>query len=75
LTSLDPARTDSLAGRRFGIRNASVARKSLNLELVIDGQLSILELNPSKRRKNDAISLLFSKSEIAQAIVDLMRQT
>jgi len=75
LSALDSGSPDSLAGKRFGIRNASIARKSLQLEFLIEGQLNILELNPTKRRKDEAIRLLFSKSEIANAIVSLMRQT
>ena len=74
LTSLDSGSPDSLVGRRIGIRNASIARKSLHIEFLIDGQLSILELNPTKKRKDDSIKLLFSRSEIAQAIVALMKQ-
>ncbi|HZC88459.1 MAG TPA: hypothetical protein VE199_02480 [Nitrososphaera sp.] len=74
LTSLDSSSPDSLANRHIGIRNASIIRKSLHLEFLIDGQLNILELNPTKKRKDDSIKLLFSKSEIAQAIVALMKQ-
>ncbi len=74
LSSLDQASPDSLAGRRFGIRNASIARKSLQLEFLIEGQLNILELNPTKRRKDESIKLLFAKSETANAIVALMKQ-
>jgi hypothetical protein len=74
LTSLDTSSPDSLANRHIGIRNASIIRKSLHLEFLIDGQLNILELNPTKKRKDDSIKLLFSKSEIAQAIVALMKQ-
>lgn len=74
LSSLDPANPDSLAGKRFGIRNASVARKSLQLEFLVEGQLNILELNPAKRQKDESIKLLFAKSETANAIVALMKQ-
>ena len=74
LTSLDLSSPDSLANRHIGIRNASIIRKSLHLEFLIHGQLNILELNPTKKRKDDSIKLLFSKSEIAQAIVALMKQ-
>jgi hypothetical protein len=75
LSSLDPASPNSLAGKRFGIRNANIARKSLQLEFLIEGQLNILELNPTKRRKDEAARLLFWKSEFADAIVALMHQT
>jgi hypothetical protein len=74
LTSLDKSNPDSLVNRRFGIRNASIARKSLQLEFLIDGQLNILELNSAKKRKDDSIKLIFNKSEIARAIVALMKQ-
>jgi hypothetical protein len=75
LSTLDPASPNSLAGKRFGIRNANIARKSLQLEFLVEGQLNILELNPTKRRKDEAARLLFWKSEFADAIVALMHQT
>jgi len=74
LTSLDSSNPDSLINRRFGIKNASFVRKSLHLEFLIDGQLNILELNPAKKRKDDSTKLIFNKSEIAKAIVALMKQ-
>jgi hypothetical protein len=73
LTMLDPESPNSLAGRRFGIRNASVARKSLHLEFLIDGRLHIIELNPGKK-KEKAVELLFGSSEAAKAIAALMTQ-
>ena len=48
LTSLDPSNPDSLADKRFGIRNASIIRKSLHLEFLINSNLNIIELNPMK---------------------------
>jgi hypothetical protein len=74
LSSLDPSNPDSLVGKRFGIRNASIIRKSLHLEFLTDNNLSIIELNSHKRRKDDAIKLLFSRSEVAKVIVSLMKQ-
>ncbi|AFU60410.1 hypothetical protein Ngar_c34970 [Candidatus Nitrososphaera gargensis Ga9.2] len=74
LTSLDPVSEDSLVGKRFGIRNASMARKSLHIEFLINGHLNILEINPEKKRKEDKAKLLFAKSEAAKAIVALMKQ-
>jgi hypothetical protein len=74
LSSLDPSNPDSLVGKRFGIRNASIIRKSLHLEFLTDGNLNIIELNPRKRCKDDTIKLLFSRSEVAKAIVSLMKQ-
>ncbi len=74
LTSLDPASEDSLVGKRFGVRNASMARKALHLEFLVNGHLNILELNPERKRKEDAAKLLFVKSEVAKAILALMKQ-
>ena len=74
LTSLDPSNPDSLADKRFGIRNASIIRKSLHLEFLINSNLNIIELNSHEKRKDDAIKLLFSKSETSKAIVSLMKQ-
>jgi hypothetical protein len=74
LSSLDPSNSDSLVGKRFGIRNASIIRKSLHLEFLTDNNLNIIELNSHKRRKDDAIKLLFSRSEVAKVIVSLMKQ-
>lgn len=74
LSTLEASRPDSIAGKRFGIRNASIARKSLLIEFLINGELNILELNPAKKRKDDAIKVLFAKSEIAHSIAALMKQ-
>ncbi len=75
LASLGSAIPDSIAGRRFAVRNASITRKSLHLEFLINGQLNILELSPGKKRKDDAIKVLFAKSEIAHSIAALMKQS
>jgi hypothetical protein len=74
LTSLDPASEDSLVGKRFGIRNASMERKSLHIEFLVNGHLNILEINPEKKRKGDAAKLLFAKSEVAKAVAALTKQ-
>jgi hypothetical protein len=74
LSSLDLSNPDRLVGKRFGIRNASIIRKSLHLEFLTDNNLNIIELNSHKRRKDDAIKLLFSRSEVAKVIVSLMKQ-
>ncbi len=74
LSSLDPSNPDSLVGKRFGIRNASIIRKSLHLEFLTDNNLNIIELNSHKRHKDDTIKLLFSRSEVAKVIVSLMKQ-
>jgi hypothetical protein len=73
LSSLDPSSPNSLAGKRFGIRNASMSRKSLHIEFLVNGQLNILELNPAKK-KEKAVESLFGSSEEAKAIVALMKQ-
>ncbi|MER3448021.1 MAG: hypothetical protein C4291_14860 [Candidatus Dadabacteria bacterium] len=74
LTSLDPSSPNSLAGKRFGIRNASMSRKSLHIEFLVNGQLNILELNPAAKKKEQMVELLFGSSEEAKAIAALMRQ-
>lgn len=74
LTSLDLQNPDSLSGKRFGIRNATIVRKLLHIEFLVDGQLSILALNPSKGKKENAVELLFTKSRAAEALVALMKQ-
>ena len=74
LTSLNQASEDSLVGKTFGIRNASVERKSLHIEFVVSGHLNIIELNPDKKRKEDAAKLLFAKSDAAKAILAIMKQ-
>ncbi len=73
LTALDPVSLNSLAEKRFGIRNASVSRKSLRMEFLIDGKLHIMELNPGKK-KEKSVELLFGDSEAAKAIAALMIQ-
>lgn len=73
LTTLDKSSPNSLEGKKFGIRNASIIRKSMHVEFLIDGQLNIAELNPWKKKINSA-NLLFGNSEAAKAIVALMKQ-
>ena len=74
LSSLGPTNEDSLVNKKFGIRNASMARKSLHLEFLVNGHLNILELNTERKRKEDVAKLLFSKSEVAKAILALIKQ-
>jgi len=74
LSSLGPTNEDSLVNKKFGIRNASMARKSLHLEFLVNGHLNILELNTERKRKEDAAKLVFSKSEVAKAILALIKQ-
>jgi hypothetical protein len=75
LTMLDKSSPGTLRGKRFVIRNASILRKTLHLEILIEGQLSIIEINSSKKLNDGAIKLLFGTSEPAQALVSLMTQT
>lgn len=75
LSTLGASSPDSIAGKRFGIRNASIMRKSLHLEFLIDGRLNIMELNPAKKRKDDAIKVIFADSETAHSIAALMKQS
>ena len=75
LSSLGPTNEDSLVNKKFGIRNASMARKSLHLEFLVNGHLNILELNTERKRKEDAAKLVFSKSEVAKAILALIKQS
>jgi hypothetical protein len=72
LSALDPSSPNSLSGRRFGIRNASMVRTTLHLEFLVDGRLNIVELNPAKRKKK--AELLFGDSEAAKAIAALILQ-
>jgi hypothetical protein len=74
LSSLDPSSPDSLVDKQFGIRNASIIRKSLHLEFLVSSNLNIIEMNPRKRCKDDAIKLLFGKLDASKAIVSLMKQ-
>jgi hypothetical protein len=72
LSALEPSSPISLAGKRFGIRNASILRTTLHLEFLVDGRLNIVELNPAKRKKK--AELLFGDAEAAKAIVALVLQ-
>jgi hypothetical protein len=75
LSTLGSSSPDSIAGKRFGIRNASIMRKSLHLEFLVDGRLNILELNPAKKKKDAAIKVIFADSETAHSVAALMRQS
>ncbi len=72
LSALDPSSPNSLAGKKFGIRNASIQKTTLHVEFLVDGRLNIVELNPVKRKKK--AELLFGDSEAAKAVVALMMQ-
>ena len=72
LSALDPSSPNSIAGKRFGIRNTGMVRTTLHIEFLVDGRLNIIELNPSRRKKK--ADLLFGDSEAAKAIVALLMQ-
>lgn len=72
LSYMDESSPNSLAGKKFGIRNAGLIRTSLHLEFLVDGRLCIIEMNPAKRNKK--VELLFGDLEAAKAIVAVMSQ-
>lgn len=74
LTLLDPSNPESLIRKKFGIRNVNVTRHSTQLEFLIDSQLNIMALNPSRKTKDHSIVLLLGNSEAAKAISSLMKQ-
>lgn len=74
LTQLDPSDPVSLIRKKFGIRNVNVTRYSTQLEFLIDGQLNIMALNPSRKTKDNSVVLLLGNSEIAKAISSIMKQ-
>jgi hypothetical protein len=72
LTLLDKNNADSLMGKRFGIKNIHISKQLTHLEFLVDGQVNILGLYPSK--KKGKVETLFGNSSIASAIVSLMKQ-
>jgi hypothetical protein len=74
LTLLDPSNPESLIRKKFGVRNVNVTRHSTQLEFLIDSQLNIIALNPSRKKKDHSIVLLMGNSETAKAISCLMKQ-
>ncbi|HEX6029051.1 MAG TPA: hypothetical protein VFY64_08440 [Nitrososphaeraceae archaeon] len=72
LTLLDKNNADSLMGKRFGIKNIHITKQLTHLEFLVDGQVNILGLYPSK--KKGKVETLFGNSSIASAIVSLMKQ-
>jgi hypothetical protein len=75
VSSLPRSSPDSIRGRRFTIRNAIVVKKSLDVEFLVDGELNILQMNPMRKKRDSAVSLLMSSSDAAKAILALMIQT
>ena len=72
LTLLDKDNADSLMGKRFGIKNIPIAKQSTHLEFLVDGEVNILGLYPSKKKVK--VEILFGNSSTAGAIVSLMKQ-
>lgn len=72
LTLLDKNNADSLMGKRFGIKNIPIAKQSTHLEFLVDGEVNILGLYPSKKKVK--VETLFGNSSTAGAIVSLMKQ-
>ena len=72
LTMLEKNNENSLIGKRFSIRNINISKQSTHLEFLVDGQMNIIGLYPSK--KKGAVEILFGNSSIANAIVSLMKQ-
>lgn len=74
LSAIPSSSQDSLMAKRFAIRNATLFRKSLDIEFLVDGGLNIIQLNPAKRGQEAPACVLMSSSSIANAIVTLMTQ-
>jgi hypothetical protein len=74
LTLLDQRNPESLIKKKFGIRNVNVTRHSTQIEFLIDGQLNIIALNPSRKTKDHSVVLLLGNSEISKAISSIMKQ-
>ena len=72
LTLLDKNNADSLMGKRFGIKNIHITKQSTHLEFLVDGEVNILGLYPSKKKVK--VEILFGNSSTAGAIVSLMKQ-
>ena len=72
LTLFEKNNDDSLMGKRFSIRNINITKQSTHLEFLADGQVNIIGLYPSQ--KKDGVEILFGNSNIANAIVSLMKQ-
>jgi len=72
LTLLDKDNADSLMGKRFGIKNIPIAKQSTHLEFLVDGEVNILGLYPSKKKVK--VETIFGNSSTAGAIVSLMKQ-
>jgi hypothetical protein len=72
LTMLEKNNENSLMGKRFSIRNINITKQSTHLEFLVDGQMNIIGLYPSK--KKGVVEILFGNSSTANAIVSLMKQ-
>jgi hypothetical protein len=73
LTTTIPANNnDSLIGKTIEIKDVSVIRKSLNIEILIDDNTIIINLSP---KKNNSVSIILDNEEnIGKAIKELILQ-
>jgi hypothetical protein len=73
LTTLIPTNNkDSLIGKTIEIKDVSVIRKSLNIEILIDDNTIIINLSP---KKNNSVSIILDNEEnIGKTIKELILQ-
>jgi hypothetical protein len=73
LTTTIPANNnDSLIGKTIEIKDVSVIRKSLNIEILIDDNTIIINLSP---KKNNSVSIILDNEEnIGKTIKELILQ-
>ncbi len=73
LTSIIPTNNnDSLIGKTIEIKDVSVIRKSLNIEILIDNNTIIINLSP---KKNNSVSIILDNDEnIGKTIKELILQ-
>jgi hypothetical protein len=73
LTTLIPTNNkDSLIGKTIEIKDVSVIRKSLNIEILIDDNTIIINLSP---KKNNTVSIILDNEEnIGKTIKELILQ-
>ena len=73
LTTIIPANNnDSLIGKTIEIKDVSVIRKSLNMEILIDDNTIIINLSP---KKNNSVSIILDNEEnIGKTIKELILQ-
>ena len=73
LTTIIPTNNnDSLIGKTIEIKDVSVIRKSLNIEILIDDNTIIINLSP---KKNNSVSIILDNEEnIGKTIKELILQ-